>query len=344
MAANRRRLVYLIVLILINVFPTNAERRRVNKKEILKPVMAFPSESDSTLLIFPTGLQIDEQDYIYVIDQNMNAIIKYSLEGKVVREIGRRGQGPGEFGMPHEFVYDKNKIFVVDQGNRRVQILNSSGEYLSSFKLFRLIINIAHFNDTIVGQQLYDRYEFDKFKLITMYDHNGSIKGSFGDPINNIIGISGLPPVASDVKLRIYNDHIFAMYQYFPLLQVFSFDGKLIKTYKFNDKVYRNLVPGNYEIKRILAQPDYTDLRFLFLAFDVSDNGIFLCLYKDDIEIHHFDFDGKLRNIYFYKHKGDNTYYVQDFKVLCQDSLYKFLILTYLPLPRVEVFNSNKLN
>jgi len=244
--------------------------------------------------------------------------------------------------MPHEFVYDKNKLFVVDQGNRRVQILNSSGEYLSSFKLFKLIRNIAHFNDTIVGQQQYDQDEIDKFKLITMYDHNGSIKGSFGDPINRIVGISALPPTASAVKLRIYNNKIFVLYRYYPLLQVFTFDGKLIKTYEFDDKVYRNLVPGNYEIKKILAQPNYTDLRYLFLAFDVNENGMFLCLYKDDIEIHHFDFDGKLKNIYSYQHKGDDNYYVHSIKILCQESLYRFLILIYLPLPRVEVFTSNK--
>jgi len=32
---------------------------------------------------------------------------------------------------------------------------------------------------------------------------------------------------------------------------VYSFNGELIKTYKFEKKMYRELIPGNYNLQKI---------------------------------------------------------------------------------------------
>lgn len=276
----------------------------------LQPIMSFPPETDNVLLIFPTEFHMDEEDNLYVIDQNQSAIIKYTASGKFIKKIGRRGEGPAEFEMPHKFVYDNKMLFIVDQGNRRVQILNSEGKYLSSFKLIRLVRNIAHFNNTIIGQQLYRRPEIEDFSLITKYNHKGEILDSFGEPINKTIGISKLPPTASKIIFKIYKEKIYVLFWYYPVIQVYAFDGELLRTYKFDKKMYRDLIPGNYNLQKITAKRNYTNLRYLFLAFDINDDGMFLCLYKDDIEIHHYNFEGELKNIYVHEHKKDDEYYV----------------------------------
>jgi hypothetical protein len=312
-----------------------------NVTKTLQPVMSFPPESDEVLLDFPSGFQWDGEDYIYIIDQNQSAIIKYSADGKFIKQIGRHGEGPSEFEMPHEFFYDNKMLFIVDQGNRRVQILDSEGKYLSSFKLFRLIKNIAHFENTIIGQQQYRPYELQDFSLITKYNHEGKILGSFGEPINKTIGISKLPPTASKVMLKIYSNKIYALYWYYPLLQVYSFKDELLKTYKFENKMYKDLISGNYNLQKILAARNYINLRYLFLAFDINDNGMFLCLYKNDIEIHHYNFEGELQNIYIFKHEKGEEFYVRDLRVGDSREGYKFYVLTYLPWPRVRIFISN---
>ena len=228
--------------------------------------MSFPPETDDVLLIYPTGFQWDEEDNIYVIDMNQSAIIQYTASGNFIKKIGRRGEGPAEFEMPHKFFYDNKMLFIVDQGNRRVQILNSEGEYLSSFKLLRLIRNIAHFDNTIIGQQLYRQPEIEGFSLLTKYNHKGEILDSFGEPINKTVRISKLPPSASKVMLKIYNEKIYALFWYYPVMQVYAFNGELLKTYKFDSKMYKDLIPGNYNLQKITAQRNYTNLKYLFLA------------------------------------------------------------------------------
>jgi len=336
---------FLSIFVLYLIF--NSAHLSANKDEntivpkLLQPVMSFPQESDNVLLIFPTEMHMDEEDNIYVIDQSLSAIIKYTANGKFIKQIGRRGEGPGEFEMPHKFIYDNNKLFIADQGNRRVQILDSDGKYLSSFKLFRLITNISHFNNIIIGQQQYHSNEIQDFSLISKYNHKGVILDSFGEPINNIIGISKLPTSASAVMLKIHNNKIYVLYWYYPVLQVYSFNGELLKTYKFENKMYRELIPGNYNLQKIISTRNYINLRYLFLAFYINDNGMFLCLYKNDIEIHHYNFDGELKDIYLYKHKKGDEYYVTDLRALNQGERYKFYVLTYFPWPRVRIFNSN---
>jgi len=343
MIGLRRYLVagILLSLILSSVHLRANKDRNTSVTKTLLPVMSFPPESDEVLLDFPTGFQWEGEDYIYIIDQNQSAIIKYSANGKFIKQIGRQGEGPGEFEMPHEFFYDNKMLFIVDQGNRRVQILDSEGNYLSSFKLFRLIKNIVHFENTIIGQQQFRPHELQDFSLITKYNHEGEILGSFGEPINKTIGISKLPPIASKVMLKIYGNKIYVLYWYYPFLQVYSFKGELLKTYNFDNKIYRDLIPGNYNLQKILAAGNYVNLKYLFLAYDINDDGIFICLYKNNIEIHHYNFEGELQNIYVHKHKKDDEYYVRDLRVLDHKDTYKFYVLTYLPWPRVRVFTSN---
>lgn len=303
---------------------------------------SFPSESASTYLVFPTEFYFDDQQCIYVIDQNQSNVQKFSFSGTPSGTIGRRGQGPGEFEMPHAFYYLGNQLFVVDQGNRRVQILDTNGNYLNSFKLFRLIQNVACWKDIIIGQEIFNNNEIDEFRLLSVFNQTGKKENSFGASINDFIGISGLPPEASRIRLKLYKDKLYAMFQYYPLIREYSIEGKLLGTLDLSKKDYKRLIPGNYDLSKILASPNYTNMKYLFLAFDISEKGIFVCVYKDDIEIHQYDFQGKPINEFVYKHHNDDNFYVQDIKLALLGGVQKLFVLTYLPLPKIMIFNFDK--
>ncbi|HSM62253.1 MAG TPA: hypothetical protein VK849_15700 [Longimicrobiales bacterium] len=56
--------------------------------------------------------------------------------GQVVRTIGRPGQGPGELGPNLRlWVGADDTLFVVDEGNARLQVMTPSGAYVRSFTL-----------------------------------------------------------------------------------------------------------------------------------------------------------------------------------------------------------------
>ncbi len=57
-------------------------------------------------------------------------IVKFSKDGKFIKEWGKLGSAPGEFEGPHALAFDrKGRLFVGDRSNNRIQIFNQNGKY-----------------------------------------------------------------------------------------------------------------------------------------------------------------------------------------------------------------------
>lgn len=69
-----------------------------------------------------------------VLDGNQSAVYILAANGRLVRTIGRRGRGPGEFAGPVSVGLDRQqRIVVVDAASRRQSSFSALGEFLSSF-------------------------------------------------------------------------------------------------------------------------------------------------------------------------------------------------------------------
>ena len=63
-------------------------------------------------------------------------IFVYDAEGRFLRTMSRQGQGPGEVqGMVRIWVGPGDTLFVADDGNNRLQVLTSHGQYVRSFPM-----------------------------------------------------------------------------------------------------------------------------------------------------------------------------------------------------------------
>jgi sugar lactone lactonase YvrE len=88
----------------------------------------------------PAGLAIDkERKRLYVVDNGgvdsqEHKVRVLDLEtGKLLSEIGKRGDGPGEFNLPRDAAVGKDgQLYVVDGGNFRVQVFDKDGKYLKT--------------------------------------------------------------------------------------------------------------------------------------------------------------------------------------------------------------------
>lgn len=69
---------------------------------------------------------------------NANArIVKFTKDGKYVKEWGRLGPAPGEFRTPHALAFDSGgRLFVADRGNHRIQIFDQEGTLLDTWEQF----------------------------------------------------------------------------------------------------------------------------------------------------------------------------------------------------------------
>jgi sugar lactone lactonase YvrE len=67
-------------------------------------------------------------------------IVKFTRDGKFVKEWGKFGSGPSEFRTPHALAMDsQGRLFVADRGNHRIQIFDQEGKFLQEFKQFSRI-------------------------------------------------------------------------------------------------------------------------------------------------------------------------------------------------------------
>ena len=63
--------------------------------------------------------------------------MKFTKDGKFVKQWGRIGSAPGEFRTPHALAFDsRGRLFVADRGNHRIQIFNQDGEFIASYAQF----------------------------------------------------------------------------------------------------------------------------------------------------------------------------------------------------------------
>jgi len=85
----------------------------------------------------PTDVAWDAQGNAYFTDGYVNSrVAKASNRGEWLASWGSLGSGPGQFDTPHGVAVAPNgEIFVADRGNRRVQVLDSTGKFLRQFTI-----------------------------------------------------------------------------------------------------------------------------------------------------------------------------------------------------------------
>ena len=96
----------------------------------------------------PSAVVVAPNGDIFVADGHggdSNArIVKFSKEGKYIKEWGMPGSASGEFSIPHAMAFDsKGRLFVADRANHRIQIFDQNGRFLAEWKQFGRVSGLA---------------------------------------------------------------------------------------------------------------------------------------------------------------------------------------------------------
>ena len=85
----------------------------------------------------PTDVAWDSQGNTYVSDGYVNSrVAKYDKDGNWVKSWGSKGNGPGQFNLPHTIAIDRNdNVYVGDRSNRRIQVFDTEGKFLRQFTI-----------------------------------------------------------------------------------------------------------------------------------------------------------------------------------------------------------------
>jgi hypothetical protein len=79
-----------------------------------------------------TALAPDAAGGIYLLDGPSSVIQQYDPRGKWIRAIGRKGAGPGEYRGAIGLALRGSRLYVIDQTNIRISVLDTSGTLITS--------------------------------------------------------------------------------------------------------------------------------------------------------------------------------------------------------------------
>jgi DNA-binding beta-propeller fold protein YncE len=85
----------------------------------------------------PRRITIGPDDSVYVVDSGHNRIVKFSPDGQVLASWGSEGSGDGQFKGLSSVAIDptNNKVYVADPLNRRIQVFDSNGTFLTKWSI-----------------------------------------------------------------------------------------------------------------------------------------------------------------------------------------------------------------
>ena len=150
--------VFALVCFCLTLFSVNLEGQEIKIKQEdgitvvnnpLNPVKSLDSSFDMVLkedLIIGTNekntdyyfevisdIKADENGNIYVVDSSANSVKVFNSKGKYLKDIGRQGQGPGEFMAPMGMAIVKDKISVYSMG--RLSFFTLDGDFIQHNKV-----------------------------------------------------------------------------------------------------------------------------------------------------------------------------------------------------------------
>jgi len=278
----------------------------------LSVINYIPRDDDSAFLTQPRKISFVDDTLIYVSDIINSKIMIFSINGDYLFSIGEKGHGPGEFMNQRNIIFDGDQIIVNDPRNRRIQFLDKQGKYISSFRTNYNISEIEIANNSIFSFIEYDLFEnVDQYPLITVFDYDGNIVNSFG---SHLLELPNAPSILSRCIFRVYKNKLFVLFKYYPILHIYTLDGELLAELRFENSEYKSLIEANYK-KETFANPTHVTSRYLFFAFDVNTDGIFISVFTSDITIDQYDFDGNFVRRYYKKH-NNRIIYVTDLRAI----------------------------
>lgn len=91
----------------------------------------------------PSDIEVDRaRSLIYVVDAGSSRVLVFDFEGRFLRAIGRKGQGPGEFVRPTGAgLVEGGGLAVADFGANRIEIFDRAGTF----------VRLAHVTETRVA-------------------------------------------------------------------------------------------------------------------------------------------------------------------------------------------------
>jgi hypothetical protein len=160
------------------------------KIELVRMIGGLDEKDPNLAFSSPYDVVRDKAGNVFVLDSRECRVQMIDSEGRFLRSIGRRGQGPGEFQSPFSMDIDEaGLLFVFDAMGRKIEVLSAEGKPLNTLKfdsyanhqIRRLASRRFAKGGSFFLRDLMARPRRLP-RLLTIIDHEGRTVKEFGDP------------------------------------------------------------------------------------------------------------------------------------------------------------------
>lgn len=163
-------LIFIFLTIVLNI-------RAEEFKKIFKLVEEIELQQNSKVIIGSVRDFILDNNLIYIVDSKASNIKIYNLNGAIIKIIGNKGTGPGEFQFPYAIDIDEEKIYITDIVNRRLNIFDK--QKLTFNKSFYILDGRTI---RVINNKIFLSYvDLVNKKSLHIYDYNGKLLNSYID-------------------------------------------------------------------------------------------------------------------------------------------------------------------
>jgi hypothetical protein len=112
-------------------------------KYLLEWSVGGENDLQGDLINRPYEIHLGKDGSVFILDVGDTCIRQFDAHGKFVHQIGRKGQGPGEYDMPISFdIGAADEIFVFDGPSLRVTRFDKDGKPLNNFRVEKFCTQI----------------------------------------------------------------------------------------------------------------------------------------------------------------------------------------------------------
>jgi peptidylamidoglycolate lyase len=157
----------------------------------------------------PTDIAFLPDGTFFVSDGYGNArVLKYDKTGKLLKTWGTKGDGPGQFNLPHCVAVDaRRRVYVADRSNHRIQVFDENGTFLEQWPNIpqphhMMITEDQHMwiSDGTANQML----EYDlSGKRLTSWGTQGPGSGFMNQPHSFGVDTAGVLYIANGLNHRV---------------------------------------------------------------------------------------------------------------------------------------------
>lgn len=127
----KRLILYQLIFLLIfnaRIFSNN------HKKIVIEEVLKIGG-LENDLLYQWTDLNVDEKDFIYVLDAKDCSLKVFDSFGNLIKKTGRKGEGPGEFNFPVKIKCYGNRVYISELFRPGLKVFDKDLNYVSTIPI-----------------------------------------------------------------------------------------------------------------------------------------------------------------------------------------------------------------